>query len=102
MKLEVIATCPHCSEDFDFEYDPDQAINDVDCPECKEPLVVKAWDPSTQKVTLASDPEATCDECGKTLPLCACEEDEDQDEEADSDFIDTDEYEIDLDEDEEG
>jgi hypothetical protein len=46
-------TCPACEVLFDCDFDPEQEVNDIDCPECNAPLVVEAYDPKKNVLILA-------------------------------------------------
>jgi DNA-directed RNA polymerase subunit RPC12/RpoP len=82
------AICPACGEEFECEFDPEQEVNDIDCPECNSPLMVEAYDPKRKKVILveAEDEdtpdlvdEEDCELCGKSIIDCECpEEDEEE------------------------
>lgn len=71
----VDTTCPTCEEEFECTFDPEQEINDIDCPECNALLVVGSWDAASKTLTLVETPEE-CDLCGDPLNDCTCGEDE--------------------------
>jgi hypothetical protein len=53
MNIEVETTCPACGEVFDCEFDPEQDVNDIDCPGCNAELVIDAYDPKRGALVLA-------------------------------------------------
>jgi len=74
-------TCPECEELFDLEVDtdPENALQDVDCPECGA-MLIATYDPATQTVTLeeAEDDEDELDGEDDELPEDAEADEEDQ------------------------